>query len=292
MKNTLFILLSFLLISCYDREAKVSNKELTGQDFRLFQGTPVWALAKAVEDEDSITLKKIILKERPNLNYKELKFGNTLLMLAVVNNKYDSAKILLNAGASPNTPNNYRGTTAMIDAAGNDDPKYLKLLLSHGGNPNALESAPARENDAARSTPLNTAISLSNINTLEKVELLVDSGANINYSNEGNPTYTTLPLADALIHDKIDVAIYLLEKNADYKKVMYIMVDGHKVYILEALRKVVVDLDSKEYKNKLKVIMFLKSKGLDYYKEPIPEYIMKEIKKKYPSNWETFMKEY
>lgn len=292
MKNTLFILLSFLLISCYDREAKVSNKELTGQDFRLFQGTPVWALAKAVEDEDSITLKKIILKERPNLNYKELKFGNTLLMLAVVNNKYDSAKILLNAGASPNTPNNYRGTTAMIDAAGNDDPKYLKLLLSHGGNPNALESAPARENDAARSTPLNTAISLSNINTLEKVELLVDSGANINYSNEGNPTYTTLPLADALIHDKIDVAIYLLEKNADYKKVMYIMVDGHKVYILEALRKVVVDLDSKEYKNKLKVIMFLKGKGLDYYKEPIPEYIMKEIKKKYPSNWETFMKEY
>ena len=292
MKNTLFILLSFLLISCYDREAKVSNKELTGQDFRLFQGTPVWALAKAVEDEDSITLKKIILKERPNLNYKELKFGNTLLMLAVVNNKYDSAKILLNAGASPNTPNNYRGTTAMIDAAGNDDPKYLKLLLSHGGNPNALESAPARENDAARSTPLNTAISLSNINTLEKVELLVDSGANINYSNEGNPTYTTLPLADALIHDKIDVAIYLLGKNADYKKVMYIMVDGHKVYILEALRKVVVDLDSKEYKNKLKVIMFLKSKGLDYYKEPIPEYIMKEIKKKYPSNWETFMKEY
>ncbi|WP_276090957.1 hypothetical protein [Pedobacter sp. JY14-1] len=40
------------------------------------------------------------------------------------------------------------------------------------------------------------------------------------------------------------------------------------------------------------VITFLKGKGLDYYKEPIPDYILKEIKKKYPKNWEEYAQKY
>ncbi len=292
MKNIKIILLSFLFICCYDREAKINNKELTGHDFRLFQGTAVWILAKAVEDEDSVTMKKIILKEKPNLDFKESKFGNTLLMLAVVKNKYDSAKILLDAGASPNTSDTFRGTTAVIDAAGNDDPKYLKLLLSHGGNPNALENVQVKENDSARTTALSKAISNLDPASLEKVQLLVEAGADMNYSNEGNPAYTTLPLGAAFKQDKLDVALYLLQKGADYKKVMYVMVDNHKVYILEALRKCTIDLESKQYKSKLEVIQFLKEKGLDYSKEPIPEYILKDIKKKYPKDWEDYIKKY
>lgn len=168
----------------------------------------------------------------------------------------------------------------------------MQLILKYKGNPNAVETAPVKERDKARKTALLAPISFLDPNSLEKVKLLVEAGADINYSNEGNPAYTSLPLGAAFKQDKLDVALYLLQKGADYKKIMYEMVDSHKVYILEALRKCTIDLESKQYKSKLKVIQFLKEKGLDYSKEPIPEYILKDIKKKYPKDCEDYIKKY
>ena len=52
------------------------------------------------------------------------------------------------------------------------------------------------------------------------------------------------------------------------------MIDGHDVYILEALRKCVLDLQSPEYQKKLEIVAFLEGKGLNYYKESIPDYII------------------
>lgn len=97
-----------------------------------------------------------------------------------------------------------------------------------------------------------------------------------------------MPLADAFSQERLDVVLYLLQHGADYKRVIYKMFNGHDVYILEALRKCVLDLQLPDYRKKLEVIAFLKGKGLDYYKEPIPDYILKEIKKKYPKNWEDY----
>lgn len=291
-KLTIYLAAIFLFISCNSRENIVKKENLLGNDYRLFQNTLAWELAKSVEDEDTIKIKEILNNKKVDIDFKEPKFGNTLLMLAVVNSKYDSAKVLLDAGASPNTSDTFRGTSAIIDAAGNDDPKYLKLLLSHGGNPNALENVQVKENDSARTTALSKAISNLDPASLEKVQLLVEAGADMNYSNDGNPAYTVLPLGAAFKQDKLDVALYLLQKGADYKKIMYIMVDSHKVQILEALRKCIIDLESEQYKSKLEVIQFLKGKGLDYSKEPIPDYIRERIKKKYPKDWDDYIKKY
>ena len=280
-----------LLMSC-NRETKVDKTKLLGNDYRLFQDTPVWVLAKAVEDNDVEKIKEEVIHNKVNINYQESRFGNSLLMLAITNSQYKTTEELLKLGANPNLKDFYRGTNAVIDAADNEDPKYLKLVLKYGGNANSLETAPGKEGNQARSTALNNAISYIDKYSLERVKLLVNAGADINYSNNGPEVFTNLPLSDALAQKNMDALLYLLEKGADYNKIMYTMADGHKVYILEGLRTVIIDLNSEQYKPKIKAIQFLKNKGLDYKKEPIPDYIEKEIKKKYPNDWKEYLSKY
>lgn len=280
-----------LLMSC-NRETKVDKTKLLGNDYRLFQDTPVWVLAKAVEDNDVEKIKEEVIHNKVNINYQESRFGNSLLMLAITNSQYKTTEELLKLGANPNLKDFYRGTNAVIDAADNEDPKYLKLVLKYGGNANSLETAPGKEGNQARSTALNNAISYVDKYSLERVKLLVNAGADINYSNNGPEVFTNLPLSDALAQKNMDALLYLLEKGADYNKIMYTMADGHKVYILEGLRTVIIDLNSEQYKAKIKAIQFLKNKGLDYKKEPIPDYIEKDIKNQYPNDWEEYLSKY
>ncbi|MCK8141818.1 ankyrin repeat domain-containing protein [Flavobacterium sp. I-SCBP12n] len=283
--------LVFLLLSC-NRETKVDKTKLLGKDYRLFQDTPAWALSKAVEDEDIIKIREEVAKNKSIINFQESRFGGTLLMFAIYNNQYKSLKTLLELGANPNLKDFKYGTNAVIYAAGNEDPEYLKLVLKYGGNANSLETAPGKEGDQARSAGLNNAISYVDPNSLVRVKLLVNAGADINYSNNGPEVYTNLPLSDAIVHDNMDALLYLLEKGADYDKILYRMADDHNVYILEGLRTVVVDLSSDQYKAKTKAIQFLKKKGLDYDKEPIPDYIIEKVKKKYPKDWKDYIKKY
>ena len=291
MKKILMaIMISGYLTGCSNQEEKVDKSKLTGSDYRLFQETPAWPLAKAVEAEDTSRIKTEVIENRIDPDYQESRYGNTLLMMSIFNNDYASAKTLLDVGADPNLRDKHRGATAVIDAAANKDSKYLKLLLAYKGNPNVVENKPVKDDDSPMQTALTSAISYYDANSLEKVTLLIESGADVNYPN--NNSNTDLPIGIAIKRNKMDVALYLLEKGADYKKVMYKMINGHDVYILEALRKSMLDLQSLEYQKKLAVIAFLKSKGLDYYKEPIPDYILKEIKKKYPKNWEEYARKY
>ena len=286
------LILMVVLVTCNNKDKIVDKSTLTGNDYRLFQETPAWTLAKSVDSEDTIKIKEEVNDKKVNVDFQEPTFGNTVLMIAVVNSDYESVKTLLNLKANPNLKDTYFGSSAMIDAAANEDPKYLRLLLSYAGDPNSIEDAPVKKGNEARSTPLNTAITLSEANGLEKVRMLVEAGANINYSSDGDPAYTTLPLADALLSHRMDIVLYLLEKGADYKRVMYKEVNKHEVNILEALRKSMLELSSSNYVKKLQVIAFLKQKGLDYIGEPIPDYILKTIKNKHPNDWEEYIKRY
>lgn len=292
MRILLVLIIYLAFVGCYNRDKKVDKEKLLGKDYRLFQDTPVWGLAKAVEDENINLINELIRKKKLPIDYQEAKFGNTLLMLAIGNSDYKSVKALLDLGANPNIADHYRGSTPMHDAAKNENPIYLKLLIEHKGNPNAIESKPITEDDQGRDTPLNEAISYSSGNNLEKVKLLIGAGADINYSNDGKPFYTPLPLAASIIHGQFDITLYLLQQGARYNGVMYKTVQEDSVYILEALRSKIIDLSSDEYKQKRRVISFLKNKGLDYDKAPIPDYIEKDIKKKYPNNWKEYLSKY
>jgi uncharacterized lipoprotein NlpE involved in copper resistance len=54
----------FLFISCNNRENIVDKENLLGNDYRLFQNTPAWELAKAVQDEDILKIKEEITQKK------------------------------------------------------------------------------------------------------------------------------------------------------------------------------------------------------------------------------------
>ena len=56
---TVLFFFSLQLFSC--RDIPVSKDSLLGYDFRLFQGTVAWDLAKAVEDQNVTEIKRQVL---------------------------------------------------------------------------------------------------------------------------------------------------------------------------------------------------------------------------------------
>ena len=96
------LVFSCLLFSCSNnsREKSVDSSELSNIDYRLFQNTPAWELAKAVQEEDMDNFDKIISENPQIINYQESKYGNTLLMLTIINQQLKPFKALLKKGAA------------------------------------------------------------------------------------------------------------------------------------------------------------------------------------------------
>lgn len=293
--------LSIMLASCIDREAPVDKSKLLGYDFRLFQGTIAWNLAKAVEDEAINEIRYEVLSKKIPIDYKEDRFGGTLLMLAVLNNKKESVKALLELGANPNEPNdtirNF-GRNAVLCASKFSSSEILKMLLEYGGDPNSVECGVQRDNHdnwiPARHFALYDAISSEG--DFEKVRILVEAGADVNMQTEDTGEGATIYCT--YLHGRMDVMLYLLEHGADYnhkfKMHNFDPPDYTFFYvdILYILRLCIYPLDSKEYKDKLKVIDFLRRRGMDYRKSPIPSRAIGVVKRKISPKNEEELQEY
>jgi ankyrin repeat protein len=276
--------LALLIIGC--RDIPVERGKLSGYDYRLFQNTPVWELAKAVQDKNISKINRLVKEEELNLNYQEPRFGSTLLMLTVRNENFKSCKALLELGANPNIHDYYDGTSPIIEAANNigtNKLKFLKLLLENGADPNDEEVGPRRPDNPTRYTPLLQASE----NDLASVRLLVGYGANINYKNELEWT----PLSVALTQDKYDIALYLLNNGADYRQPVD-KTEGKYYYLWDELRFRMYPLNSSEYMMKMRIVDFLKKKGIDYHKTPVPPHVVEQIKADYPDNWEEYLQKY
>jgi len=283
-----FLIISIFFCSCYNREKIVDKKDLLGTDFRLFQGTSVWELAKAVEDQDTFKIKNLVLESKLPIDIQDEVFGNSLLMLSVTNSLYLSTKTLLELGANPNLHDNCTGSTAVIDASNIDvykDGRFLKLILKYGGDPNSTEDKPIK--DSLSSRECSFALLEAAKENINLVKLLVEAGANV---SQVDKFQQQTALGSAIVQDKFDIALYLLNKGADYK--MKIQLTTQSVDILYLLRMSVFDLNSVDYKQKMKVVDFLKSKGLDYHNSPIPEQIINQLKKSHPNNWHEYLDKY
>ena len=295
---TVLFFFSLQLFSC--RDIPVSKDSLLGDDFRLFQGTVAWDLAKAVEDQNVTEIKRQVLSLKVPVDYKEEKFGETLLMIAVWTNKLRSVKALLQLGANPNEPNDTLrnfGRNAVLFASESKipSPEILQLLLDYGGNPNSIECGKQKDNLGnwipARDFALNAAV----FTGFEKVKILVEAGADVNLQTE-----FTVPGAmhAAIIYSRMDVLLYLLEHGADYRRKFERIDWGNPehrsfyVDILYELRFCIYPLDSKEYKDKLKVIDFLRKRGLNYWKSPLPDNAIAVIKRDIRPKDEQELKEY
>src|SRR5579859_5154096 len=203
------LLASCLLPSCanINREKPVDKSNLTGGDYRLFQGTPAWELAKAVQDGDKGKIDQLVAKDPALINYQEPKYGSTLLMLTIINQQMKPFRILLDDKADVNIHDTFSGTSALIEACSDEeyDAKYAETLLERGANVNDVETGPRKEGNSTRFTPLMAASKEGN---LQLVELLVEKGANMNYQNE----YKQSALSEAVIQDKYDVVLFLLKR--------------------------------------------------------------------------------
>lgn len=283
-----------MFASCRNRDTPVDKSTILGIDYRLFQGTEAWELAKAVDDGDTIAIKKQVLTNKVNVNYPEPLYGKTLLMLSVMNGQYNSCKALLESGADPNLHDAYNGTSAIIEAAivggvFNDGTRFLKLLLAFGANPNDIETGDRPKGNSTRETPLMATSGTSDklSHSLEKVIVLVAAGANINFKNEFGQT----ALGESVIQDNLGVSLYLLEKGADYN-VPVTHTDGKDYYLWDELRFMLFELNSEKHTQKMDIVAFLQKNNINYRALPIPDYAINEAKKRYPQNWKGYLEKY
>lgn len=282
---TKYIVLTLLITTSCNRT--VDKNRLLGNDYRLFQGTPNWDLAKAVRDTDIDEIRDVIQEGKTDIEFKEERFGQTILFLAIHNHNYESTKILLELGANPNQHDSYDGTSPIIEAAKIDEGiNFLELLLKHGGNPNDLETGERRKGNTVRDTPLLAAIGGPG-NSLPRVELLVESGADVNFKNE----FGSNALNEALTLDKLNVVIFLLNKGIDFRQVISSN-EGQDYFIGDKLRFKLYPIDSYDFQKKMEIVKFLKDKGIDYRLTPIPEYAISQAKVMYPNSWTEYLEKY
>ncbi len=219
-------------------------------------------LAKELNNQNVRAIENIVISEKLNLNTFDSLHQLSLLNWCLLNDKLKSFKTLLRLGADPNKRDSLnKFPQPIIVAAAKKDIEYLKLALEFGGDPNAFFPKAQWFRDF---TPMGGAIfSLR----LENVQLLTEKGADLNsvqseFSN---------PLENALVQEQIDMVKYFIEKGADYKKMPRYNVDS--LEILDYLRNMAFPLNSTDHRIKMEVVDMLKSKGLDYFKYPIPDNI-------------------
>ncbi len=219
MKKVLSImLLCILFVQCDYREIPVNKKDLgyTAQDCRAFQGTPAWDLAKAVDDNDTSKIIKI-LKEKPDLiDYRDPVWGYTVLMQSIKNKHYEAFMTLLRLGADVQIHNMKYGSSAIHLAVETEDIRYVMEVLHCGARINDYGNGCIKIDDRIgwTETPLIIAVRDACYGEMDMtiVKYLIDHGAdlNINLGNERSA------LQESLFLGNFDLAIYLIESGANY----------------------------------------------------------------------------
>lgn len=270
-----------LFISCAPDKSK-----MLGNDIRLFQGTRSWELAKAVEDDDTTLIHKLIKIDKIPVDAREPSLGETLLMWAVYSNHQRSVKALLKEGADPNLLETYSRKSALMYASDYGPDFYkgtetLKLCLKYGGNPNAVSNGQTPEGYKIRETPLIIASKCC----LAKVKMLVNAGASVNYVNEKNES-ALLSAVELAGNEQVQTTKYLLfDQHADFRKAFVITIDKDTSTFAELLRHWVYPLNSREFQTKMEIVKYLKTQGQDYWKTPVPSYYYKNYSKEYLSKY-------
>lgn len=283
-----------------NRDKSVDRSKLTEDDYRLFQNTPAWMLAIAVQDGDEKKIIEIVSKSPQVINAQEPQYGNTLLMLTIINQQFEQFKVLLDNKADVTIHNTYNGTSALIEACSSKqyNINFVRLLLRQGADVNDIECGKRREGNSTRLTPL---IAASKTGNLDLIRLLIDKDANINYRNE----FDQSALSESVMIGRYDVVIYLLQNGADFKTPIFYRPDytipsdsknaanrGKAMYLVDLLRENFSDFETNEYKYKMQVVAYLKKNGIDYRNAPIPNFIKSKAQEKYPNNWRQYLDKY
>lgn len=263
IKRIFYVFFSFISVSCGLQQ---KEEKLLGTDVRLYKATPVWEVAKAIELGDTGFVRSFFVKNPDLLEYKEERFGKTLLTWAVYSNHYPAVVVLADLGADPNNPTEYDGRTAFVIAADKLlTSDYLRVLLKAGGDVNyVVENKKSRRT----ATPLIAAAWCR----LESVRLLVEAGADVNYKWDAGGAFKNNVLLSAFNGGKMEIIHYLIMKcGVKVDEPMYTTIDNDTMYIVDELRELTFDLDSEEYRLKMEVVDYVEKFGFDYRATTIPK---------------------
>ena len=317
-KTALLIMLPLLLLaSCSQGGAATTPGDYKITDVRIYEGTPAWKLAQAVNKQDARKIASIAEKSPELLNYQDPKFGATLLYWAVGMEKYEAVEAMLKAGANPDVIATAHGGTALYLAAGysfidtqaKKDPKYVKLLLEYGADPDiGYIDPPGRETEwngipiynvnENGTTPLMRSISCG----IEKTKALVEWGADINAQTEtAHKTAAIEALSWGGLNMSSEVREYayylIVVMKADVTQPYYSRRDdgygneysNEPFYPVNLLRGWVVKLNTQEYEWKMAIVEEFARQGVDYWSTEIPPFTFDQIQKLYPDTWEEYI---
>ncbi len=218
MRKIILYILLFVFVCCnkIDKDKKVDKNKLLGDDYRLFQDTPAWVLAKAVWNDDVDKIDEEVKKNPQILNYQESKYGNTLLHLSISNDNYKGFKELLKLGANPNITDSFHCSTPLIEASENfeERTKYIEELIKYKANVNYIECSQGKAEQKTNRTAL---VAASRAGHLKTVRLLVENGAEVNYKKGSNGS----AISSAVLRSHYNIVLYLLEQGADCNQVLY-----------------------------------------------------------------------
>ncbi len=229
----LLITLSIFLIvappSCmsFQKSSKNYLKKMKASEY--FTSQVQVQLAEAI-NKDKPDLIDVAVEAGADVNYVG-KEEMVPLMWALVKDKKNSFKKLLELGANPNfktkrtdfnprhkTHNSSSETSVMVVASIMEDSYYLSTALKYGGKPNLLSSQTHNE------TLLFEAIQNHRI---DNVKILLDAGANINHQSEDGST----PIFLAKAITRYDLVYLLMQRGADLKH------RGHRYSVYDDSRK-------------------------------------------------------
>ena len=199
MKNILTILL-ITLSSC--------NMFKSNPPYAGYFCNAEFPVIEAIHNKDKETLKTM-MKQGWNVNSTG-KYGMSYLLYAVWEKNYPMTEFLLENGADPNflsniwdeTPNDGEAYLPLSTVCnGKYNTKFIKLLIDHGAN----------VNDDRAILPICEAASS---NDKQKIEYLLEHGADINKFNHNKETVIT----DQAVVYKWEMVLWLWDKGADPMK--------------------------------------------------------------------------
>lgn len=273
------------LTCCSNPNSIVDKNKLLPKNYKLFQGSKAWPLAKAIMQNDYDDIDSILRGDPSLVNVKDSVYGNTILMLSIFHQDYNLFKRLQKYNPNVNYYNNWQGSP-IYEASryGNSEVQFIADLLKMGAN----IDDPIYNDDYSliMTNPLVDAAGHSNSKV---VEFLIKKGANVDFKTDFGRT----PLGSALMSDNYDNALLLLNNGADFTNPILNTVDkqGNMTVpnnISEVLRRNLPSPFTNQFSKKKKIVQFLKEHGIDYYSEPIPAHILKRIKSRYGIFWKIY----
>ncbi len=290
LAQILFVCIVFIVVpACSNPDRPDDKSKMIPKNYKLFQGTEAWPLAKAIIGKDYESVDSLIEKNPSIIDIKDSIYGNSILMLTIFNRDYTAFSKILKHNPDINYHNSWNASP-IYEASryGDSEVRFIADLLENGANVN--DTVYNMDNTKTMSSPLLEAAGYGN---KDVINFLIGKGADVNFSND----FGRIPLGAALATNQYENAWLLLKSGADYTKPVSSSVDkkGNLAIprsILQVLRGGTPDPLKKEFYYKKKIIKFLKERGLDYDSEPIPDYVKKQIKSNYGIFWRIYIKYY